>query len=114
MNVDQKGKVLSVFALLLMPYIALAHGEEILLPLYIHGVCLLCFLIVIIAVKIRMRKKVILIGIYILTAIAIAIATWNIPYRDKQAWINFLLGIVPFIVMIIGYALINRREHFTR
>lgn len=84
MNVDQKGKVLSVFILLLLPYIALAHGEEALVPLYIHGICLLCFLVIIFVVKIQILKKIILISVYILSTISIVSATRNTSYRDNQ------------------------------
>jgi hypothetical protein len=101
-------KLTFVFALLLLPLFSFAHGEEIMLPIFIQLVSLIIFAGLIISLKIGIQKKLILMGSYFLTLSLIILCTWDMPYLQNRMLIDLMLILGPAIITFVTYFVLRK------
>jgi len=98
----------------LLPFSALAHGEEILIPIFIQFGLILTFLILIISLKIRVIEKLILSIMYFVTFGLMLYIFWNLPYRQNHTAIDLSISLGPALLTLIVYIFLKRLPHQTK
>ncbi|GAB3915112.1 hypothetical protein [Mucilaginibacter boryungensis] len=101
-------KLILFIVLSIIPFVALAHGEEALLTLLIIPVSIIIFFIFISIYKASARQKTVLTVVYWLTLLLTFICIDILPYHDNMSLINGCLAFVPFICMLIAGVIYNR------
>jgi hypothetical protein len=96
--------------LMILPLMAFADHEEVLITVFIQAISIIIFPIVLLAVKLKVRHKVILALVYIVITVLIWIITNQIPYRDNMTIINLLIALGPFAGVAIAYLFIARNK----
>jgi hypothetical protein len=96
-------KLILFFGMFLFPFYALAHGEELLLPLFIQLGSIFIFLIWIASIKFRIADKLILATSYFLTLSLILALTWNVPYRQNRVLLYIAWILSPAAISLITF-----------
>ena len=87
----------------LTPLTAFAHGEEVLVTMFLEFGLLVGFISSLAFIKIRIAGKLIIGGLYLLAASMVDILTRDWPYKENMASINFLVTIIPSTVFFVSY-----------
>jgi hypothetical protein len=103
-------KPVLVFGILLFPSCVFAHGEDVLLPLFIQLCSIFIFLIWLIIAKLRLRHKLILLASYFLSASAVFFFTSNLPYRQNKELVDMLWIISPALIAFLTFMFLRRRK----
>ncbi len=104
MNIKQRLLIL----FLILPSIAFAHGEEVLLTVGISFVSIVIFLIFINLIKLKFAKKLILSAIFSLSTFLVWEFTNTTPYRPNMGKINLLIASVPVVTTLLAYFIITQ------
>jgi hypothetical protein len=99
-----------LFGMFLFPFYAFAHGEEVLLPLFIQLGSIFIFLIWITSIKFRMADKLILAASYFLSLILILFFTWNVPYRQNRTSIDIAWIVGPAVTSLVTFLILRNKE----
>ncbi len=97
-------------AMFLLPFCAFAHGEEVLLPLFIQFASILIFIIVLTSLKIKVAKKLVLFVIYFLTLSSILCISWNVPYRQNRTVLDLSWTLGPATTTLIAFLIFRLRD----
>ena len=97
--------------LFLIPISAVAHGQEVLMILFIQAVSVIIFLIVIFAIKVDLKRKLILAGVYFLSSFATIYFTNDWSYRENMDKINLLVALVPATAFLIAFLALKSRPN---
>jgi hypothetical protein len=93
--------------LLIIPAVALAHGEEVIYTFFIQIISIIICLITLSTIKLGTKIRSILLGIYFLSAIAVFGITNGMPYRDNMRLINLSVGFAPPLITGFTYLLLR-------
>jgi hypothetical protein len=93
--------------LLIIPAIALAHGEEVIYTFFIQIISIIICLIIIVALKGNNMLKSILLGVYFASVIAVFCIVNVVPFRDNMQAINLSVAFVPAIMAALTYFLLK-------
>lgn len=97
-----------LFILLVLPFSAFAHGEEILFAPLISIISTIIFSITILVIKPKFPCKLRLGVVYIVSTV-ISYALANLfPFRENMNIILILVGGVPIIMVVIGYLILKK------
>ena len=102
-------KTTLLLILLIIPILCFAHGEEILIALFIQVLSIIVFIIVLFTINLNLKGKGILSIIYILTTGLFLSIINKIPYRQNMQLINWLIFIVPVIIITLSYMYLKPR-----
>jgi FtsH-binding integral membrane protein len=98
-------KLIPIALILLMPFHVLAHGEEILYPIFGQFITLIFFLIFIFALRIETNEKFNWVAIYIFSILTVLCLSWVFPYLKNEEIINkiwiFGPAMITFIIFLI-------------
>ena len=94
----------------LFPLYTLAHGEEVLLPLFIQLGLIFIFLIWIATVKFRIFYKLVLAASYFLTLSMILALTWNVSYRENKTTLEIAWIVGPAIITLITFIVLRKKK----
>lgn len=102
-----------IIALLLFasPLTALAHGEEVLVTVFLEFLTVVILVIGLFTIKLNKKGKFVIGGIYLMTIILTSILTNLLPYRQNQTLINFLVVVVPLTIGIASYIGLKDKFH---
>jgi hypothetical protein len=103
-------KITLILISFLLPFSAFAHGEEILLPVFIQFGLILTFLILIISLKIRVVEKLILSVVYFVTFGLMFYIFWNLPYRPNPTTADLSIILSPVLLALITYIFLKVRR----
>jgi hypothetical protein len=103
----QKLTFLAIMASL--PFFALAHGEEVLLPFFIQWGSVLLFIIFLKMSKMKAVQKLVLGASYFLAIGLIVYFTRNVPYRQNRTFLDLLLSFGPAIVATVTFFILRAR-----
>lgn len=96
--------------LLLLPTLALAHGEEVLTTVFLFAGSLLVFFVAVLVVPLPYAEKGVLVVVYLLTLGTVTYWTNGLPYPDDMALINWTLGLAPVITTVSAALLMWARR----
>ena len=99
-------KVLLLF--LLLPLVASAHGQEVLLTLLL--LVGLLFFVVILALTLPYAEKAILVVVYLVTLCGAMFGTNQVPYQVNMTLINLVLGLAPVATTVATYLVLRARR----
>jgi energy-coupling factor transporter transmembrane protein EcfT len=106
-------KLIILALLLLISQSALAHGEEVLIPLFIEFVGMIIVFVIVALIRFKIVGKLLLVSIYIISTIIIIILTFNIPYRDNKIVIDISSIGGPIALTIAGYLIFKNKYQKT-
>ena len=94
-----------IFALLLLasPLTALAHGEEVLVTVFLEFTVFVILIIGLLIVHLNKKGKLIVGSIGIIGMVFTSIATNGLPYMKYRTMINVLIVAVPLTIVTISY-----------
>ena len=106
-----KNKLKSTFTTLtfLTPLTACAHGEEILVTLFLEFGLFVAAVLFLAYVKIRIVGKFIIGGLYLLTAYLTDKLFEDWSYRQNMTLINILVTTVPLTIFLLSYFWLRKR-----
>jgi hypothetical protein len=93
--------------LILTPFSAFAHGEEVFYTFFIQLSSLLIFLVVLISLKISIRQKLIVTAAYLLAVFLTWYSINELPYRGNMSLINTLVSVVPVGVVLLTFLVLR-------
>ena len=96
-------RTILLFGMFLFPFYALAHGEEVLLPLLIQLGSIFIFVILVTSIKFKIADKLILAAAYFLTLIIVLYLSWDVPYRQNKTLLDLVWTIGPAAVVLITF-----------
>ena len=94
---------------LLISQAALAHGEEVLVPIFFEFIAMILVFVIVALIKLKIIGKLILDSIYIISAIVIFLIIMDIPYRANKILINTIEIIGPTVITCGCYLIIKNR-----
>lgn len=100
---DKKLKRALATLIFLTPLTAFAHGEEVLMTIFLEFGLLVVFTLILAYVKIRIEGKLIIGGLYLLTAYLINKLFENWPYRQNMTLISLLVTLIPSTAFLVSY-----------
>lgn len=100
---DNKLKRTITTLTLLTPLTACAHGEEVLVTIFLEFGLLVVIISILAYVKIRIAGKLIIGGLYLLTAILTDKLFEISSYRQNMTRINLLVTIIPSTIFLVSY-----------
>jgi hypothetical protein len=89
--------------LLLSPLTALAHGEEVLVTLFLEFIVLVILVVGLLTINLNRTGKVIIGGIGILAVALTSVATNSFPYFQYRTIINIAIVVAPLIILTLSY-----------
>ena len=107
-------KITLLLITFLLPFSAFAHGEEVLIPIFIQLGLILIFLLLIISLKIKVVDKLILSVVYFVTFGLMLYIFWNLPYRQNKTAIDLSISLGPTLLTLIVYIFLKRLPHQTK
>jgi hypothetical protein len=110
---DEKLKRTLATITFLTPLIAFAHGEEVLVTMFLEFGLLVGFISSLAFAKIRIAGKLIIGALYLSALAIVDILTRDWPYRENMALINFLVVIIPSTVFLLSYFGLRKRFNKT-
>jgi hypothetical protein len=98
-------KLKHIFSLLLLasPLTAFAHGEEVLLTVFLEFLVVAILVIGLLTINLNGKGKLIIGGIYILAVALTFMITNSLPYNEYRTMINILVVFVPVTIGGISY-----------
>jgi 4-amino-4-deoxy-L-arabinose transferase-like glycosyltransferase len=91
-------------SLLMLPFVALAHGQEIFYTLLSQIIVLILVLITIRFLNWKLKGKLILIALYFLLIFATELCISRLPYFENEVLITLLLLFIPAIFTYLIYS----------
>jgi hypothetical protein len=91
-------------SLLMLPIVALAHGQEIIYSLLSLIIVLILVLITIGFLNWKLKGKLILIAIYFLLIFVTELCISRLPYFENEVLITLLLLFIPAIFIYLIYS----------
>jgi D-alanyl-lipoteichoic acid acyltransferase DltB (MBOAT superfamily) len=110
MNARNNKRTILIFGIFLFPHLGFAHGEDVLLPVFIQLGSIFIFLIWLTSTKLRIANKLILLASYFLSIGVIILLTWNLPYRQNKALTDMLWVLGPAFLSFLTYLILKRRK----
>ena len=92
----------------LIPFLALAHGEDVLVWFGIELIVWIGFIIFIILLKMKIKYRISILIVFLITQAIIFYSTNDIPYSKNSLIINSLSVIVPIVTVFFTHYLITR------
>ncbi|RYE53408.1 MAG: hypothetical protein EOP48_14455 [Sphingobacteriales bacterium] len=99
-----------LLGLILFPFFAFAHGEEVLLPLFAQLGSIFIFLIWITSIKFRLAYKLLLAASYFLTLSLILAFTWNVPYKQNRTFLDIAWAITPAVITLFIFIALRKKN----
>ena len=103
-------RVMLLFEMFLFPFYAFAHGEEVLLPLFVQLALIFIFLAWLTFVKFRIINKLILAASYFLTLGLILVLTWNVSYRQHRTSLDIAWTIAPAAISWVTFIILRNKK----
>lgn len=94
--------ILSVL-LLASPLTALAHGEEVLVTIFLEFIVFVILVAGLLTMKLNWIGKLIFGGVGILAIVLTSVATDDLPYNQYRTMINIVVVFVPLTIMALSY-----------
>ena len=110
MSLMKQLKLIVTTAVFFLPYCAFAHGEEVLVPVFIQLISILALIIFLLVSKLAVPQKVLLGTTYLLTFGLIILLTWNVPYRENRIVLDLAMTIGPAITTLIAFLFLRFRK----
>jgi hypothetical protein len=89
--------------LLISPLTAFAHGEEVLVTLFLEFIVVVILVIGLLTIKLNGTGKFIIGGIYVLAIVLSFMITNSLPYDQYRTMINIVVVVVPMTLGLISY-----------
>jgi hypothetical protein len=89
--------------LLASPLTAFAHGEEVLVTVFLQFAVLVILAIGLVTANLKARGKLIVGSIGTIALVLTSIATNGVPYMEYRTMINISIVAVPLTVVTISY-----------
>ena len=106
-----KQKLAFLLLILIIPFFAFAHGEEVLIPFFIQCGSLFFFFIFMIFIKLRGFYKLILAVTYCVALAFIIGLTWNMPYNQNRSLIDLLISLGPVLITSILFFILRHLKN---
>lgn len=94
---------------LMLPFVAFAHGEKVILTLLSQVIVLILVLIVIRITKWKLKGKLLLVLLYILSIFLTEIFVLQFPYFQNEILITVLLLAFPIVVLCLSYFMFKEK-----
>jgi hypothetical protein len=98
----------------LLPLVALADHEEVLIPVFFQIISIIVFLIVLFAFKLKNKDKIRLAVTYFVSLILIVISTGNTPYDLNRRFIDFSWAAGPAIITLSVFLIMKIKGQLTK
>lgn len=95
--------------LLVLPATALAHGEEVLILLFIDVTVILTLLVFIGFLKWKIKGKLLLLLTLIITLFFTFTVLGSMPYRKNAVMINTLSAVIPVLSVLAVFLLFRKK-----
>jgi len=95
--------------LLASPLTAFAHGEEVLVTVFLEFIVLVVFVIGLVTINVNGKGKLIIGGIFILATLLTLMITNKLPYYQYRTVINIVVVVVPLTIGAISYVGLKNR-----
>lgn len=105
----KKQKNIFLLLLLASPLTVFAHGEEVLLTVFLELLLIVILVIGLLTINLNGKGKLIIGGLYILAVVLTFIITNSLPYNQYRTMINFLVVFVPLTIGVISYIGLKNR-----
>ena len=106
---DNKFRRILATLIIISPLTAYAHGEEVMLTLFVEFILIVVFIGVLLAIKLKGQGKLIIAALYLLTTILTFISLDSLPYKENVTLVNLSLIIIPWTVFLLSYFGLRRR-----
>ena len=93
----------------ILPLTVFAHGQEILLPIFIQIISIIVFLIVLFVLKASVGDKLILFAAYALSLSLILYFTIHKPYSQNQNTVDLIWAAGPAFITLITFFILQKR-----
>jgi hypothetical protein len=93
----------SLLLLLVSPLTAFAHGEEVLVTIFLVFIVFVILVVGLMAMKLNRTGKLVIGGVGILAMVLTSIVTDNLPYNQYRTMINILVVVVPLTIVTVSY-----------
>ena len=103
-------RYLYIFFLLLLPLCVFAHGEEVLITLFLPVIPGIIFIIVINRLQMQNFGKGILVVIYVLSLFLSFYLIKNWPYNQNAVRINYCVALAPPTITFLAFWPVRKRE----
>ncbi|RSK37136.1 hypothetical protein [Hymenobacter metallilatus] len=100
-------KACLLLGFLLMPALAFAHGEDVLVPFFIQFGSVVLFTAILLLSRLAYATKAWMSLAYILTVLLVWTMFINVPFRESADVFNLLVGVAPFVATLAVYCLVN-------
>jgi hypothetical protein len=91
---------------------AFAHGEEVLITVFLEFIVFVVFIVGLVTINLNGRGKLIICGIFILATTLTFIFIDRLPYYQYRTAVNVVVVVVPLAIVTIGY--IGLRHRFQK
>ena len=92
-----------LLSILLIPFTALASGDDIFISFYVLIISFFIFLLTIVFIKIDPRIKPLLVILDMLALALILYLSKDIPYEKNKVILNIIILLIPIIITCTGY-----------
>lgn len=99
----KKLKTLLSLLLLASPLTALAHGEEVLVTIFLEFIVIVILVVGLLTINLTRTGKLIIGIIGMLAIVLTSIAVNSLSYNQYRTMINIVVVTVPLTIMIISY-----------
>lgn len=93
----------------MFPFIAFAHGEEVIWTLFSQVIVLILVLIAIGITKWNLKGKLLLVLLYVLSIFLTELFALRFPYFQNEILITALLLVVPVVVVCLSYFILKKK-----
>jgi hypothetical protein len=104
---DLKQALLTI--LLMLPMVVFAHGEEILVTVFIELLLIIIFGIILWAIKLNAKGKLIIGVVFILSTAVTLSAIDKLPYNQYMTMINIVIIVVPCTTVSLSFLGLKNR-----
>lgn len=95
--------------LVILPLVAFAHGEEVLISVFIEMGLFITILTILWALKWKIVGKLLLFTIYILSTFLSFYLISGISYTNNMGLINLIIVIVPSLIVYLSYSKLKNK-----
>jgi cell division protein FtsW (lipid II flippase) len=106
----KSAKQILIIAGVLLPLCAFAHGQEVLLTLFLPIIPLVIFCLVVSGVELETFGKTVLVVIYLLTLFISFYIIRHWPYNQNADIINWIITTAPPAISFIAFLILRKWE----
>jgi hypothetical protein len=100
-------------AIFFLPFCAFAHGQEVLVPIFIQLISILAFVVFLVSSKINISKRLLLGATYFFTLGLIVLLSWNVPYGRNRTILDLSMTLGPAITTLVAFLFLRFRKRST-